>query len=175
MRACTVHTPRHTQTHVHKQTPPLGDINFSARAFRPRTFPLRLCQAPRDPGSLARTLRVATFGGHFKPTDTNFPAFLPPCAFYLFAEGPPPSNVATKLPICPFAGSFYASCLSVHGWLPVGVSRRLPGLDGKSRAQVALASFRSSLDHERQTSEIVCDGFGENRVARVAVERVGGI
>lgn len=72
----------------------------------------------------------------------------------------PPSNAATRLPICPFAGSFYASWPSVHGWLPVGVSRRLPGLDGKSRAQVALVSFRSSLDQRaRQASEIVRDGF----------------
>ena len=135
---CTVHTTRRTQTHVHKRTPPLGDINFSARAFRPRTFPLRLCQAPRDPGSLARTLRVATFGGHFKPADTNFrPVRLLP----LLPPLPP-----TRLPICPFAGSFYASWPSVHGWLPVAVSRRLPGPDGKSRAQVALVSFRSSSD-----------------------------
>lgn len=120
----------------------------------------------------ARTLRVATFGGHFKLTPTSQPpSFVSPSSFCPFIPPSPPALLPGSLS----APSQVASPLRcwLQGSLLVVVSRRLPGLNGKSHVQVAVLSFRS-LDHTGgQVQWSVCSENGKD-IQRVGAQRIRG-
>lgn len=160
------YTPTCAHTVTDRRTPPLGDINFSARAFARVPFRYDSAGPPRDPAR-ASTLRVATFGGHFKPTPTS----------------PPPVSVSLESqPRDPSTGSL--SVLSQVQLLRLVVC--LPGWGSclwafdvhcethvENPNQVALSSSKRG-SCSGQVHMMSCPGIGTDTMC-VGVERICGI